>query len=305
MDSAPYILKKYVYRTLGFSLAILLVIGLVSYYIDPYNFFGVNKLGVYISCEREYKAQQIYKYSHNALLIGNSRSAMINVSQLKQHRFFNAACGGEKHSEIYHFLKKHLSNENVVIIGISIGEMDPQNPSKDFFNEKKWKQISLYLFNIKNIEFCVKTLAKYLKKAPRSVAIDGSGNQVGWMQHFDTENVTIFNEKVNQIATEWSHYKFHENSLNYLKKIKNLLESRHIKLITYIEPVCEPIMAIVKKSDGYQEWQKWKVAVKQIFPDIVDLSESAYGKREYFFRIDPCHFRSETGIAFLNNEVIR
>ena len=82
---------------------------LFNYLVDPYDRFGNNRLGIYIMAEREMKASEVERYTHNALLIGNSRIASIPVSQMKEFRFFNASVAAASAEEIYFFLEHHAA----------------------------------------------------------------------------------------------------------------------------------------------------------------------------------------------------
>ena len=74
------------FRNISFMLAeyhtLILGIGLMNYIIDPYNKFGNNRLGVYISAEREFKATKMRTHAQNydVILLGHSKAAMTDVT---------------------------------------------------------------------------------------------------------------------------------------------------------------------------------------------------------------------------------
>ena len=69
----------------------VLGLSLMNYLVDPFDRFGNNRLGVYVTAEREVKADWVRKFPHNALYIGNSRMQVIQASTLDGFRFFNGA----------------------------------------------------------------------------------------------------------------------------------------------------------------------------------------------------------------------
>ena len=95
--------RRFVLLVLGTSFAVAGGLALLNYVVDPYNRFGHNRLGVYISAERESKSMQVRHYSHNALLLGNSRMAMVPADRLNGFHFFNGAFGGGTAEEAYYF----------------------------------------------------------------------------------------------------------------------------------------------------------------------------------------------------------
>src|SRR5664279_429594 len=124
---------RYVLLTLGLAGALAGGLGLLNYWVDPYNRFGNNRLGVYISAERESKAIELRRYPHNALLLGNSRIAMIPAAQLNGFRFFNGAFGGATAEEIYYFVYHYATRQDMVVLGVDLGEGDPPSLKGDIF----------------------------------------------------------------------------------------------------------------------------------------------------------------------------
>src|SRR2546429_9163556 len=117
--------RRFVLLSLGLAGGLCGAIGLLNYVVDPYNRFGNNRLGVYISAERESKSTEVQRYPHNALLLGNSRMAMIPVAGASGFRFFNAAFAGATAEELYYFIIHYAKKEELVVLGTELGEGDP------------------------------------------------------------------------------------------------------------------------------------------------------------------------------------
>ena len=64
--------SRYVLLTLGLAGALAGGLGVLNYAVAPYNRFGHNRLGVYVSAERESKSTEVRRYPHNALLLVDS-----------------------------------------------------------------------------------------------------------------------------------------------------------------------------------------------------------------------------------------
>ena len=125
--------RRYVLLSLGLAGALAGGLGLLNYCVDPYNRFGHNRLGVYISAERESKSIAVRRYPHNALLLGNSRMAMIPVAQLNGFRFFNGALGGATAEESYYFAYHYATRQDLVELGVDLGAGDPHTFKVDIF----------------------------------------------------------------------------------------------------------------------------------------------------------------------------
>ena len=69
MDTSP---RRFVILALGLVGGLVFTIGLFNYLVDPYGLFGQNRVGIYISAEREFKSSQVQRYPHDALWWGTA-----------------------------------------------------------------------------------------------------------------------------------------------------------------------------------------------------------------------------------------
>ena len=88
--------------------------------------------------------------------------------------------------------------------------------------------------------------------------------------------------------------------MEYLKRIKKLLEDRNINYVIFINPLQEEVCSALQELDSYKLFIDWKEKLKILFPDIIDWSYSKYSARDYFMENDPFHYKPETGKLFLN-----
>jgi len=143
--------RRHVLLSLTLAGALAGGIGLLNYCVDPYNRFGNNRLGVFISAERESKAVEVRRFPHNALLVGDSRMAMVPVSRLQDFRFFNGAFGGATSEEVYYFLNHFAIQDELVVVGIALGQCDPEIPQGDIFAPATWRSSRDNLLNLRTL----------------------------------------------------------------------------------------------------------------------------------------------------------
>ncbi len=117
--------RRYVFLALGLAGCLTGGLALLNLIIDPFNRYGFNHLGVYISAERECKVTYVQRFPHDALLLGNSREVRIPPGQLEGFRFFNAAFSGGTAEEAYYFLQHFAWHQRLVVLAVDISAHDP------------------------------------------------------------------------------------------------------------------------------------------------------------------------------------
>ena len=101
--------------TLGSTAAILGLVGLFNWLVDPYMVFGNNRLGgIYISGEREMKLYLVRNSPHQALLIGSSKMAHTDPDSIRGYRFLNVSFSNAQPEEIISYLKNFAGKEKSI-----------------------------------------------------------------------------------------------------------------------------------------------------------------------------------------------
>ena len=125
--------RRFVFWGLGLAGAVVLASALLDYGIDPYGNFGNNRLGVFISAEREAKPVLLRRYPHDALLVGNSKMGLIPARQLEGFRFFNASFAGATAEEEYYCVEHFATHQKLVVLEIDFLQSDPPANKGDLF----------------------------------------------------------------------------------------------------------------------------------------------------------------------------
>ena len=168
MSPAPE-LTRYLRNFLAVSLGGVLLVGLFNLAVDPYDRFGLNHLGVFVSASREYKLRQAGRQPHDALLVGNSRIAQIPAAELRGGRFFNAGMDGASLREVELFLERDLRPRELVVLNLDhyvLGFESDLEPAIAFAPLTP-HTLGNYLLNLKTIEYSVRTISKHLSRASR------------------------------------------------------------------------------------------------------------------------------------------
>jgi len=304
--------KKYlIFFTVAAGI-LFMVAALFNYIVDPYNLMGNNPTGVYFVQERQVK-EAVWTYPHEGLLIGASKTGYVNPDDLSCYRFYNASMRGMVPEEMFFYLKKYLRHEKLVLVGF------------DFFmfNEREFPLIRIadwddlrygrmeYLLSAETVKSSWKTLTKWRKKEKKhGMKANGQFDYPGASEAPASPGSQQQYEKQYQdiikglVQNHYDKFSFSQTRIDYVKKIKTLLEENKIPYAVFINPLNHDVLAALQNIDAYLLFLNWKREMKNIFPDIYDYSISRYSAREGFYAADPFHYTNATGIAFLN-EIIR
>jgi len=289
----------------------------VNRQVDPFNELGRNTTGVYFSVERQTK-EQILDFPHDAIIIGASKFARIDPTTLHCHTFYNSAFDAALPEEIYYYLKRYLTDERLVVIGLDF----------EFFNERQfavkkmdeWPRHSFgqleYLVNFNTFKSSLVALYKSHKKEPPLIAANGQritrkkdtgpaegevwriGPGVAHTKHdFKDDLETISNHFLRRFL-------FSQERMEYLRKIKALLASKQIPCIVIINPYNHNVLDLIKSKGLEGTFNQWRKGVKEIFPDAYDLSVGKYSYNDdYFPDTDPYHYLPIVGTKVINSVV--
>ncbi len=281
------------------------MVGVLNLLVDPYDRFGFNRLGTYISADREYKATEVQRFPSDAILLGDSRAAMINVSGVQDYRFFNAAFAGATGEEMRSFVNRFVRGKKLVVLGLDLFSFGPvTQPPTDPFTPLSIRRALEYTLSIKNADYSIRTLASALAGKPRDYQPDGSYHEANWATRADRVDAATADRKVTEVVDSLTNYQFEANRMVALRDIRDTLAQRGIPVVVYLAPMNQRVWERLQGTTGYSEMLKTREAILRIFPRTIDLTDSGYSAPEGFFRGDPLHFRSLVGERFLKEQVL-
>ena len=135
------------------------VVGVVAGFnlgVDPFGHFGTNSIGYFFSSEREFKYGLVKTRKYNAILLGDSRVAVIDPAAMESrgYRFVNGGIGGSSLAEQVSLLKaSRLKRLKLVVFGMNYGDLSGcsqpearlKSPNRDLWNGVRfaaaWSQL--------------------------------------------------------------------------------------------------------------------------------------------------------------------
>lgn len=303
MSQYQKFLKFYLSTVFGISL----IVSLINWIIDPFVFFGRNTLGAYALTEREFKKSKVNSYSHNALLLGSSKTTYINPKHLKKYNFFNASFSNALPEEILHYLQTYLKNNNhqnleMVIIGLDLQTLNQEmNPLITLEDET----VRDYIENLLSINVFHQSLNTVLKSQKGNfsdliILEHGQRNPIQKDLKDSKLETYDYGYSMEVMKNTISSFKLPKERLQILEQIKQLLDSNSVNYVVFFNPINSTIMNRFEKSPNYSEFLKTQKKLDEIFPNFVDLSDSQYSDPKYFYKHDVIHYKPLTGKLFLN-----
>lgn len=285
----------------------------INWTVDPYNELGRNKVGLYFTTERQAK-KAIVDFPHDAILIGNSKTGMIDPSTLHCYKFYNASFDGAMPEEIYLYLKRYLTNEKIVVIGLDF----------EMFNERQWAVQDIedwpehffgpleYLTSFRVTRHSLLGLhKKYVLEKPAIIAESGVRKEESVAMAgaasaslpdlppgvYDyAEGLKILREH------HFRRFLFSKQRMEYLDKIKNLLESREVNYAVFINPMNEEVQKLLLETGNHELFMRWREEIKMMFPQSGDFSTGRYEAKQYYKHArDPYHYKPGVGTEIINS----
>lgn len=286
-------------------LGILLIIGLFNLMVDPYGVFGMNRTGIYINADREAKAGAISRFDYDAVLMGTSKAAMIDTTQLEGYTFFSATFGGATIEELYAFADRHVHDAKLAVLALDLGMFGENPPLREnAFSPLRPGDYLTYLFSTSVLEASFRTLRRHLQGQPPSFRSDGSYITDRWAADKDTPNPVVLEREFTNETLSYERFRLSPERLQILHELQSLLESRNARVLIVINPLHERSVRILRESPAWPRFLEWKAYLQSLSPHVTDLSDSVYSESANFFLTDPVHFRSEIGVEWMNREVL-
>lgn len=294
--------RRYVLCLLAISAGFLFVLGALNYWVDPYDRFGNNRLGVFISAERKAKPVLLQRYLHNALIIGDSKAAMIPAGQVNGFRFFNAAFAGASLEEEYYCIEHFAHDQKLVVLEADYLQGDPPTNEGDIFAPAGFSSTLEFLLGSKTVEYSVRTIAEHLAGTPASLLPDGSSDTTGWFNLYDHEDRAAHGWQLARLESVFDHTSSVRTT--WYSRIAGVLRQRKIPCVVFVPPLHQELLDHLKTDAHQKVLNKWKSELHKNFPYVVDLSSGPYSSPENFFKTDPYHFKPDTAIRLMNEKVI-
>jgi hypothetical protein len=306
--------KKWTLITISLSVIALSVIASVNYVVDPYGVyhysgksFNYNK--IIESDPYLIKTFQSKKVQPETIVLGTSRAMRINppaVKRITGNRAYNLGLSAATPYINYKYLEYAIKvdkNLNTIFLGLDFEVFNSNFSNHANYVERRLNS-PLYMQDLLATLLSDKALIDSGK-----VVIDNINHTTRFTEHrfigdgsFDETFVfpPNFNQATLQVIP--TAFQISSDSMNYIKKIKELCDQYHLKLYIYISPVHAILLETYWQNeiwDSFEEWKRQLVNIATIwdFSGYHEISMSSLNESENYN--DLSHFSNKIGDLIL------
>ena len=284
---------------------ILLVVAL-NYFVDPHAYFGRNYLGYYTTAERQFKLEGLQQHPDDAVLLGNSKAALTDVEMIHSPvRFFNAGVGGSPIEEILAMLGHVKPSAPFVLVALDYLQFQDDKP----IAPQPLAPLSLhdaltYLFSGQTFVYSLKTLSSAALGLPPVYRDDGTFVATGWYEHYDRDDPVAYELMLDQREAQLRRFHFSPERIAYLERLRDALKARGKPFFVYLDPLQADELGRLRRAGVGPALDAWRAKVREVFPDVVDVTDSAYSSPKNFFRQDLLHPYPNISADIINRDVL-
>ncbi|CAA7622626.1 hypothetical protein MTBLM5_50047 [Magnetospirillum sp. LM-5] len=287
----------YLRIALSVTAAVCAAAAVLTAVVDPFGRLGRAPWGLYASTERDAKPHLARLGRHDALIIGSSKTAIIDPATLPASwRFLNASFASAVPEEIADFLDSYAGQTRLVLIGLDFYMMNEQGfpASRGAFAARGGQAVASYLLSGSAAIASLDTLWRAVVKGePPGVAVP-AGNRV---KADDAPGAQI-DDRATLAMLRARHYRnvrYAEWRLARLAETVERLQARGVTVKVFINPLTPVIYHLLQSLPAWQDFLRFRADVARYFPGSKDLSWSDLSDRNGFYAADPFHYKPEVG----------
>jgi len=176
---------------------------------------------------------------------------------------------------------------------------------KDIFQPATWDATIENLVSLQTLEFSLKTIFSHWAGKPSHSGPDGAFEYEGWIKRANRDDSAFVQAQLEEMKRAYGSFVPPTPAqLSFYRKISETLRERGIACVVVVVPLHEAIARHVEAGPLQAAYRAWLDELRAMFPYVVDLSASAYGSAENFYKADAGHFKPETGVRFINEAVV-
>lgn len=298
----------------------LSVVGFIAGFnivVDPFGYFGTNRIGYYFSSEREFKYGIVKSFDYNAIILGDSRIAFTDPSLVHrpEFTFVNGGIGGARVAEQVAVLSKaRLDRLKLAILSMNYQDLAseeycsedveaaPSGPFEDLRFAASWTQFTYAIDALaaramgRSPNYHADGTRSSISKQIRDMALDEKSERY-WRK---------IKREMNGDASE-PHFAFAPKCQQLLHHARALADRHGFTLVVLFLPRNSDLLAQMHldQPKARENIDKFLDEVREIVPHVVDLSSSTFSDSQNFWLDDATHFKPAVGAEIIGDVINR
>ncbi|WEG16604.1 hypothetical protein PQ478_19195 [Alkalihalophilus pseudofirmus] len=300
--------KAWLIKLAAVCVVLVMLVGGFNYMVDPLWAFDhanpFNERQDSIN-EREQKSLHLAytAQDYNALLLGSSRSTVVDQYQFEGVKMFNysvPAVSIEEFNEYIHFAKKHGHEPELIVLGLDFFTTNETRKQTEFPSE--------YFETVEDPLHRFKTLLsmdtfEYSYKNAWSSLMDTEQFVRRYDRHHTAEFQQISQEDKDELVEgdlrryKGIHYapsyQYHTGYKNQLQQMVD--ENPNTDFIVYVTPVTEPLLRLLYEQERLPDYTHWIGEIIDVFGGVYNfmtINEVTTNVDRFY---DAHHFYAEVG----------
>jgi hypothetical protein len=302
-------LRKFVIAFVAILVAMTGARWAVVFFVDPLARFNIDMDNITLFREREGKPWLIKLYPHNAILLGTSKLAYVNPDDIDTPdlKFFNSSFAGALPEEMYTFLKHFVPDSKLVVLSFDIIPMNENTWAMR--REGNWQSppfkiavVNWFDYLNNNREALLLALEYTWKGKPNPGTLhrNGARNIPHEISRSEAMSAPAFTGPLAILrGAAFRDFKYSAQRIDYLVKIKALLDERRIPHLVLISPENRQMLDMIKASGNQWALDRFRSDVHRVFPGTIDYSNSWVSADENFLKFDPLHYLPDVGARMI------
>jgi hypothetical protein len=291
---------------------VLSIVGFVAGFnivIDPFGYFGTNRIGYYFSSEREFKFNLVRSYDYNVLLLGDSRMAFVDPAyiDIPGLKFVNGGIGGASIAEQVRLLRNgRLDDLKLVVFGMNHsdlskcgGESSEGHSVWDFVRYgASWSQA---VNSLKALTWRAKgQRPEYQPDGTRSAVTKAFRDA-----RRPEKTKSYWDDVENNIPSEAPKFVLGESCRRLLREVREIADQHGFKIAVVFWPFNSDVLSRVPWTDSQRE-RETKRLIAEVGTEVhyvIDFLASPLGDSGNYWRHDALHLKPRPGAQLLEQAI--
>ncbi len=294
------------------------IIGFVAGFnatVDPFGYFGTNRIGYYFSSERQFKYNLVKSYDYNAILLGDSRIAYTDPAfiDLRRFRFVNGGIGGASVAEYVSLLSaSRLDRLKLVVMGLHYRDLTDCSQEALPRESKSWGG-ARFAASWTQLRYAIEGLIFRAHGSSPRYHADGTRDVKD--RYFaeailEGKTARYWSKIQNDIPQDPSAslpIELDAKCRQLLSDVRELADRYGFAFVVVFLPRNSDLLEHLHwdTPDARNTIGRFVSEVGDIVPHVVDLSSSSFSDSRNYWLNDATHFKPDIGAQILENAIIQ
>jgi hypothetical protein len=268
---------------------------------------------------------------HDAIIVGSSKYHYIDPALFKYFEFVNGSVGAATPEYMYELLRAYANDVRVVVLALDFYMFNEAR--FPYATDRQIEELRTHysaprtpaarqgwfsqIFNAPSYLLSGQALLKVghaltMSRSKRWTMPRGNWNIADWEAEMRQQeaagslriNRPAYDAQLSVLRDRhYTPYVFSDRRVEALKKIRDLMAGRHIKLIVQLNPVNVEDRNLIESLPARKDFVRYRRAVREVFPNVSDFTGPEYSDRKLYFTWDPIHFRPALAAKLVNQQL--